>query len=311
MRAARTAFEEAGATPPRASGWATCSGWPTRSRQNAERLVEIEAENTGKPKGLTLSEEIPPMCDQIRFFAGAARVARRAARRPSTCAASRSSIRREPIGVIGSVAPWNYPMMMAVWKFAPALAAGNTIVLKPSDTTPASAVYMAELFADILPAGRLQRRLRRPRHRRGGGQPPDPGDGVDHRQRRGGQGGRAGGGRHAQALPPRARRQGAGDRLRRRRPVRGGGGHRDRRLLQRRPGLHGGHARARRRPGPRRPRGRARRAGRGASSSPRTSSRTPRTSSSRRSTTPTSSATSAAWSSARPTTPRCSRAASA
>jgi betaine-aldehyde dehydrogenase len=64
-----------------------------------------------------------------------------------------SSIRREPIGVIGSVAPWNYPMMMAVWKFAPALAAGNTIVLKPSDTTPASSVYMAELFADILPPG--------------------------------------------------------------------------------------------------------------------------------------------------------------
>jgi betaine-aldehyde dehydrogenase len=64
-----------------------------------------------------------------------------------------SSIRREPLGVIGSVAPWNYPMMMAVWKFAPALAAGNTIVLKPSDTTPASTVYLAQLFADILPPG--------------------------------------------------------------------------------------------------------------------------------------------------------------
>jgi betaine-aldehyde dehydrogenase len=119
---------------------------------NAERLVEIEAENTGKPKGLTLSEEIPPMADQIRFFAGAARnLEGRATGEYMT--GFTSSIRREPIGVIGSVAPWNYPMMMAVWKFAPALAAGNTIVLKPSDTTPASAVYMAELFADILPPG--------------------------------------------------------------------------------------------------------------------------------------------------------------
>jgi betaine-aldehyde dehydrogenase len=119
---------------------------------NAERLVEIEAENTGKPKGLTLSEEIPPMCDQIRFFAGAARMLEGRATSEYMTGFS-SSIRREPIGVIGSVAPWNYPMMMAVWKFAPALAAGNTIVLKPSDTTPASSVYMAELFADILPPG--------------------------------------------------------------------------------------------------------------------------------------------------------------
>ena len=119
---------------------------------NAEHLVEIEAENTGKPKGLTLSEEIPPMCDQIRFFAGAARMLEGRATSEYMTGFS-SSVRREPIGVIGSVAPWNYPMMMAVWKFAPALAAGNTIVLKPSDTTPASTVYMAELFADILPPG--------------------------------------------------------------------------------------------------------------------------------------------------------------
>jgi betaine-aldehyde dehydrogenase len=120
--------------------------------ENAERLVEIEAENTGKPKGLTLSEEIPPMCDQIRFFAGAARMLEGRATSEYMTGFS-SSVRREPIGVIGSVAPWNYPMMMAVWKFAPALAAGNTMVLKPSDTTPASTVHMAELFADILPPG--------------------------------------------------------------------------------------------------------------------------------------------------------------
>jgi betaine-aldehyde dehydrogenase len=120
--------------------------------ENADRLVEIEAENTGKPKGLTLSEEIPPMCDQIRFFAGAARVLEGKATAEYMSGFS-SWVRREPIGVIGAVTPWNYPMMMAVWKFAPALAAGNTIVLKPSDTTPASTVHMAELFAEILPPG--------------------------------------------------------------------------------------------------------------------------------------------------------------
>jgi betaine-aldehyde dehydrogenase len=120
--------------------------------ENAERLVELESENTGKPKGLTLSEEIPPMCDQIRFFAGAARVLEGKATAEYMTGFT-SSIRREPIGVTGAVTPWNYPMMMAVWKFAPALAAGNTMVLKPSDTTPASTVYMAELFAEALPPG--------------------------------------------------------------------------------------------------------------------------------------------------------------
>jgi betaine-aldehyde dehydrogenase len=119
---------------------------------NGERLVAAEAENTGKPVALTLAEEIPPMVDQIRFFAGASRMLEGKAS-AEYMAGFTSSIRREPVGVVGSVAPWNYPMMMAVWKFAPALAAGNTMVLKPSDTTPASAVLMAELFADILPAG--------------------------------------------------------------------------------------------------------------------------------------------------------------
>jgi betaine-aldehyde dehydrogenase len=119
---------------------------------NAEQLVATESENTGKPRGLTMSEEIPPMVDQVRFFAGAARMLEgRSSGEYMT--GFTSWIRREPVGVIGSVAPWNYPMMMAVWKFAPALAAGNTIVLKPSDTTPASTVAMAELFADVLPPG--------------------------------------------------------------------------------------------------------------------------------------------------------------
>jgi betaine-aldehyde dehydrogenase len=115
-------------------------------------LVAIESENTGKPVALTLSEEIPPMVDQIRFFAGAARMLEgRAAAEYMT--GFTSFIRREPVGVCAAVTPWNYPMMMAVWKWAPALAAGNTLVLKPSDTTPASTVAMAEIMNEFLPPG--------------------------------------------------------------------------------------------------------------------------------------------------------------
>ncbi len=118
----------------------------------AEELVGVEVENTGKPFSLTMSEEIPPMCDQIRFFAGAARVLE--GRSTGEYMANMTSmIRREPIGVVAQVAPWNYPMMMAVWKFAPAIAAGNCTVLKPSDTTPASALLMAEIAAEFLPPG--------------------------------------------------------------------------------------------------------------------------------------------------------------
>src|SRR5581483_8814337 len=120
--------------------------------KRAEDLIEAECRNTGKPIALTRSEEIPPAVDQIRFFAGAARVleGRSAGEymRDHT-----SMIRREPIGVCAQVTPWNYPMMMAVWKFAPAIAAGNTVVLKPSDTTPASTLLMAEIAAEFLPPG--------------------------------------------------------------------------------------------------------------------------------------------------------------
>jgi betaine-aldehyde dehydrogenase len=118
----------------------------------AEQLVAAEAENCGKIIALTMSEEIPPMVDQIRFFASAARLLEG---RGATeyMAGMTSYVRREPIGVCGAVTPWNYPMMMAVWKWAPALAAGNTMVLKPSDTTPVSAVLMAQWMAEVLPAG--------------------------------------------------------------------------------------------------------------------------------------------------------------
>jgi betaine-aldehyde dehydrogenase len=118
----------------------------------AEEIIAAECENTGKPIELTRSEEIPPALDQIRFFAGAARLLEgRSA--GEYLAGHTSYIRREPVGVVGQVAPWNYPMMMAVWKFAPALAAGNCVVLKPSDTTPVSSVLMAEIAAEFFPPG--------------------------------------------------------------------------------------------------------------------------------------------------------------
>jgi betaine-aldehyde dehydrogenase len=120
----------------------------------ADELLDAECRNTGKPRGLTASEEIPPMVDQIRFFAGAARVLEgRSA--GEYMAGHTSYVRREPIGVCAQVTPWNYPMMMAVWKFAPALAAGNTVVLKPSDTTPLSSLLLAEIAAEFLPPGVL------------------------------------------------------------------------------------------------------------------------------------------------------------
>jgi betaine-aldehyde dehydrogenase len=118
----------------------------------AEDFVRAESQNTGKPIALTMSEELPPMVDQIRFFAGAARMlAGRSA--GEYMSGYTSFIRREPIGVCAAVTPWNYPMMMAVWKWAPALAAGNTMVLKPSETTPLTTLMMAELMAEHLPPG--------------------------------------------------------------------------------------------------------------------------------------------------------------
>jgi betaine-aldehyde dehydrogenase len=118
----------------------------------AEELIAVESKNTGKPLGLTASEEIPPMVDQIRFFAGAARLLEGKSGAEYMDGLT-SFVRREPVGVCAQVAPWNYPMMMAVWKFAPAIAAGNTVVLKPSDTTPASTVLLAEIIGGILPPG--------------------------------------------------------------------------------------------------------------------------------------------------------------
>jgi betaine-aldehyde dehydrogenase len=120
----------------------------------AEELADLESENTGKPRGALVGDEVSVMVDQVRFFAGAARNLEGRAS-GEYMKDHTSSIRREPIGVIGQVTPWNYPMMMAIWKIAPAIAAGNAVVLKPSDTTPVSSLFMAEVFSEFLPNGVL------------------------------------------------------------------------------------------------------------------------------------------------------------
>jgi betaine-aldehyde dehydrogenase len=120
----------------------------------AEEFADIESKDTGKPRVSLVDDEIMLSVDQIRFFAGEARhlngMASAEYMKDHT-----SFIRREPIGVIGQVTPWNYPLNMAVWKIAPAIAAGNTTVLKPSDTTPSSSILLAEVAAEFLPAGVL------------------------------------------------------------------------------------------------------------------------------------------------------------
>ncbi|AHY45616.1 NAD-dependent aldehyde dehydrogenase [Rubrobacter radiotolerans] len=127
-------------------------GIADRIEERAEELVRAESENTGKPFGLTMEEEIPAMVDQIRFFAGAARILEGKSA-GEYMQGMTSFIRREPVGVCAQVTPWNYPMMMATWKFAPAIAAGNTIVLKPSDTTPVTTLLLAEIASEFLPSG--------------------------------------------------------------------------------------------------------------------------------------------------------------
>ena len=118
----------------------------------ADEIAAAECRNTGKPVGITMAEEIPPLVDELRFFAGAARVLQGTSA-GEYLAGHTSVLRREPVGVCAQVTPWNYPMMMAVWKFAPAIAAGNTVVLKPSDTTPVSTLLLAEIAAEFLPPG--------------------------------------------------------------------------------------------------------------------------------------------------------------
>jgi betaine-aldehyde dehydrogenase len=153
MRSASAAFEGWRDATPSERSLALLRAADALERR-AEEFVAAESRNTGKPTGLTASEELPPCIDQLRFFAGAARVLEgRAA--TEYMADHTSFIRREPIGVCAAVTPWNYPLMMAVWKIGPALAAGNTLVLKPSDTTPVTTLMLAELFAEFVPPGVL------------------------------------------------------------------------------------------------------------------------------------------------------------
>jgi betaine-aldehyde dehydrogenase len=122
--------------------------------EHGDELARSEALNAGKPLAAVQSDEIPVMADNLRFFAGAARCLEgRAA--GEYMEGYTSFVRREAVGVIGQITPWNYPLMMAVWKIGPALAAGNTVVLKPAETTPITTVRFAELAADILPPGVL------------------------------------------------------------------------------------------------------------------------------------------------------------
>jgi betaine-aldehyde dehydrogenase len=150
-RAAATAFEGWRETTPSERSLALIR-IADAIESRGEEIVRLECENTGKPFQLTMEDELPPMVDQIRFFAGAARLLEGKSA-GEYMRGHTSFVRREPVGVIAQVAPWNYPMMMAVWKWAPAIAAGNTVVLKPSDTTPLSSVFMAELMSEFLPDG--------------------------------------------------------------------------------------------------------------------------------------------------------------
>ena len=119
---------------------------------HTDELADLEVADTGKPRDVTRGEEIPASIDVVRFYAGACRVPEGRSTGEYIDGVT-SGIRREPVGVWGQITPWNYPFMMAVWKWAPAVAAGNTVVLKPSELTPSSTSRMADLLTDVLPAG--------------------------------------------------------------------------------------------------------------------------------------------------------------
>ncbi|MCU1534612.1 MAG: aldehyde dehydrogenase family protein [Glaciihabitans sp.] len=151
--AAAAAFEEWGESTPSERQLALFR-IADAIENRAEEFADLESKDTGKPRASLVADEIMLSVDQIRFFAGAARnLDGKAA--GEYMKDHTSFIRREPIGVIGQVTPWNYPLNMAVWKFAPAIAAGNTTVLKPSDTTPSSTLLLAEVAAEFLPRGVL------------------------------------------------------------------------------------------------------------------------------------------------------------
>lgn len=151
VTAAEAAFEGWAATAPRDRA-ALLLKIAERLERDAADYAGLESRNTGKPLAAMLNDEMPAIADVFRYFAGVCRV-------PQGLAAGEylpghtSMIRRDPVGVVGSIAPWNYPLMMAAWKIGPAIAAGNTLVLKPSEQTPLTALKLGELFAELLPPG--------------------------------------------------------------------------------------------------------------------------------------------------------------
>jgi betaine-aldehyde dehydrogenase len=153
VRAARRAFDSWSQTTPAQRAQALL-GLADLVEEHGEEIARLEAINAGKPIEAVKSDEVPVMIDNLRFFAGAARTLEgRAA--GEYMEGYTSYVRREPVGVIGQVTPWNYPLMMAIWKLGPALATGNTVVLKPAETTPLTTVRLAEWSAEVLPAGVL------------------------------------------------------------------------------------------------------------------------------------------------------------
>jgi betaine-aldehyde dehydrogenase len=153
VKAARRAFEGWSQATPAERSQALLA-LAAAIEGHGEEFARLEALNAGKPIKAVSRDELPVMADNLRFFAGAARTMEgRAA--GEYMQGYTSFVRREAVGVIGQITPWNYPLMMAIWKIAPALAAGNTVVLKPAETTPVTTVLLARLAADILPAGVL------------------------------------------------------------------------------------------------------------------------------------------------------------
>ena len=152
-KAAQAAFEGWGSATPQDRSNALLK-LANAIESRVEEINAVECKDTGKPLGLTMSEEMPYASDHFKFFAGAARVLEGKSA-GEYMADHTSYVRREPIGVVGQVTPWNYPLLMMIWKIAPALAAGNTVVLKPSDTTPASSTLLAEIAQEFLPSGVL------------------------------------------------------------------------------------------------------------------------------------------------------------
>src|SRR3954465_8219274 len=151
VRAARAAFDGwSNATPGERS--LALLKLADAIEERGDEIAELEAENAGKPLSAVLSDEIPVMADNLRFFAGAARVLEGRAS-VEYLEGYTSIVRREPHGVVAQITPWNYPLMMAIWKIGPALATGNPVVLKPAETTPVTTVKLAELAADLFPAG--------------------------------------------------------------------------------------------------------------------------------------------------------------